>query len=257
VARNVGVGVYIITALDARLLSLLYHKPTMKRDREFWNKEYRGANHLALSENPSEDLVKFTRWLERQYGRTFLNKTATVLDLGCGNGRNLIWLAQNFGTRGVGYDISSEAIALAKKLSEGLPVEYHVRSVTEPLPLSDYSQTLVLDMMTSHFLKASERANLLAEITRILKPSGWLFWKTFLLDEDLHAKRMLAENPADEAGSYIHPKIGVAEHVFTEEEVTEALAPHFTIHKITKSHGHRGPSGKRRSMSIYAEKISF
>lgn len=231
----------------------------MKKDgREnsgkFWNKEYKGANHLALSENPSEDLMKFTRWLERENGRKFLNPLCNVLDLGCGNGRNLIWLTQNFGTRGIGYDISNEAIALAQQLSEGLPIEYQTRSIAELLPLPDTSQTLVLDMMTSHFLKAAERANLIAEITRVLKPSGWLFWKTFLLDEDPHAKRMLRENPADEAGSYIHPKIGVAEHVFTKDEVIEALAPYFTIHKITKSHGHRGPAGKRRSMSIYAER---
>ncbi|MDO8482245.1 MAG: class I SAM-dependent methyltransferase [bacterium] len=232
----------------------------MRRDRhnktghEFWNKEYKGANHLALSDNPSEDLVKFTRWLERRVGLKFLNKTATVLDLGCGNGRNLLWLAENFGTRGIGYDISNEAVTLARQLGEGLPIEYQTRSIAKPLPLPDASQTLVLDMMTSHFLKSAERQNLLTEITRVLKPSGWLFWKTFLLDEDDHAKRMLRESPADEVGSYIHPKIGVAEHVFTEEEVTDALAPHFTIHKITKSHGHRGPSGKRRSMSIYAER---
>ncbi|KKU68307.1 MAG: Methylase involved in ubiquinone/menaquinone biosynthesis [Parcubacteria group bacterium GW2011_GWA2_47_16] len=232
----------------------------MKKDRhrktghEFWNKEYKDANHLALSENPSEDLVKFTRWLERNSGLKFLNKTASVLDLGCGNGRNLIWLAENFGARGIGYDISNEAVTLAQQLSEGLPIEYQARSIVKPLPLQDSTQTLILDMMTSHFLKADERKSLLVEITRVLKPGGWLFWKTFLLDEDLHAKRMLRENPANEAGSYIHPKIGVAEHVFTEEEATEALAPNFTIHKITKSHGHRGPLGKRRSMSIYAER---
>lgn len=226
---------------------------------EFWNKEYRGASHLALSDNPSEDLMKFTRWLEREHGREFLNRTASVLDLGCGNGRNLIWLARNFGTRGVGYDISNEAIALAKKLSEGLTIEYGIRSIALPFPLPDNSQTLVLDMMTSHFLKATERKNLLSEITRVLKPGGWLFWKTFLLDEDLHAQKLLRENPADEAGSYIHPKIGVAEHVSTEQEITEMLAPHFTVHKIAKSHRHldHGRAAKRRSMSIYAEKINF
>jgi ubiquinone/menaquinone biosynthesis C-methylase UbiE len=112
-------------------------------------------------------------------------------------------------------------------------------------------------MMTSHFLKANERKNLISEITRVLKPGGFFFWKTFLLDEDQHAERLLKESPADEAGSYIHPKIGVAEHVFTENEVTEALKNNFTIHKITKSHHHlaHGQAAKRRSMSIYAQKI--
>lgn len=227
-----------------------------KTGREFWNKEYKDANHLALSENPSEDLEKFTRWLEREYGREYLNVKASVLDLGCGNGRNLIYLTKNFGIKGIGFDISSEAIFVAKKLSENLPIEYQIRTIAEPLPLPDGSQTLVLDMMTSHFLKASERKNLLAEIARTIKPGGWFFWKTFLRDEDEHAKRLLRESPADEIGSYIHPKIGVAEHVFMEDEATKALSEHFTIHKITKSHGHlrRGQAFKRRSMSIYAQK---
>ena len=214
-------------------------------------------NHLGLSENPSEDLIKFTRWLTRQSGRKYLNQTAQVLDLGCGNGRNLIWLAENFGMHGIGYDKSTEAISLAKKLSDDLPLTYETRSIVGVFPLPSESQTFILDMMTSHFLNAKEREGLLSEVTRVLKRGGWLFWKTFLRDEDEHAKRLLRQHPADEVGSYLHPKIGLAEHVFTEAEITETLATHFTIHKITKSHRHlvRGEAAKRRSMSIYAEKI--
>jgi SAM-dependent methyltransferase len=229
----------------------------MNKSRQFWNKEYKHGHHLTLSDNPSEDMIKFTKFLERQFGRTYLNPTARVVDLGCGNGRNLIYLAQNFGMRGTGYDISAEAIETAKTLSVNLPIEYLARSIKGKLDLPDASQTLALDMMTSHFLDASERKELFSEIIRVLKPNGWLFWKTFLLDEDEHAERLLRENPAAEIGSYIHPKIGVAEHVFTEDEVRETLAEHFVIHKIDKSHKHRasGRAFKRRSMSVYAQKI--
>ncbi len=235
----------------------------MKRKRfagkgqEFWNKEYKTGNHLALSQNPSEDLAKFTRWLERAYGREYLNPLASVLDLGCGNGRNLIYLAKNFGMKGVGYDISHEATAQAKRGSVDLKIEYQTRSIAQPLLVPDESQTLVLDMMTSHFLKHEERVNLLNEIVRVLRPGGWLFLKTFLRDEDEHAERLLRESPAEEAGSYIHPKIGLAEHVFTETEIDQALAGKFHVEKTLKSHGHlrKGSGGKRRSISVYAQKI--
>lgn len=234
----------------------------MKRKRfagkgqEFWDREYKGGNHLALSENPSDDLMKFTRWLEREHGRAYLNPTAAALDLGCGNGRNLIFLARNFGVKGIGVDISKEAIAQAKNASASLPIEYQIRSITESLPVADETQTFVLDMMTSHFLKKEDRERLLAEIARVLKPGGWLFLKTFLRDEDEHAERLLRENPAEETGSYIHPKIGLAEHVFTETEIENALSENFTIRRITKSHGHlrRGQAFKRRSISVYAER---
>lgn len=235
----------------------------MKKKRggneKFWNKTYsrrHGAEYLALSTEPSEDLQKFTRWLEREHGRTFLNPRASALDLGCGNGRNLMYFAREYGMRGVGYDISSEAIKSARIVAGDLPLQFEVRSIAQPIPLPDESQTVVLDMMTSHFLRESERAALRAEIARVLRPEGWLFYKTFLLEEDEHAARLLREHPADEAGSYIHPSIGALEHVSTEEEIRQTLGEHFAIHKISASHRHlrHGRAFKRRSVSVYAQK---
>jgi cyclopropane fatty-acyl-phospholipid synthase-like methyltransferase len=76
------------------------HVKNHKRNRHgtaFWDKEYTNAEHLALSTEASEDLEKFTRWLERQSKRTILNATSSAIDLGCGNGRNLVYLANAFG----------------------------------------------------------------------------------------------------------------------------------------------------------------
>ena len=230
--------------------------------REFWNKEYKTSEHLALSSESSDDLEKFTRWNERAYKREFLNPHAKVVDLGCGNGRNLIYLAQTFGMKGIGYDISDVAIEAARKASEGLPITYDVRSISEPLPLPDASQTFVLDMMTSHFLKKAEREALRAEIVRVLKPGGWLFFKSFLADEDLHAARLLREHPADEPGAYIHPALGVYEYAWTEDAVYEFFAGYLELHKFNKSHKHinRGKTGeerawKRRTFSAYLQNI--
>jgi len=226
------------------------------KNKKFWEKEYKNKKKgiFTLSVEPSEDLEKFTRWLERNFGRKFLNPLASVLDIGCGNGRNLVFLAKNFGIRGVGFDISSEAIPHAKNLSAGLPISYEVKNILKSIPLVvDKSQTIVLDMMVSHYLKEKEREYLISEIHRVLKPDGWFFWKTFLLDEDKHAERLLRENPAGESGTYIHPIIGLPEHVFTEKEIEKALEGKFFIHKIHKSYRHT--EGKRRSISVYAQKI--
>ncbi len=225
--------------------------------QSFWDKEYNDAGHLALSDNPSEDLQKFMRFLQRYSEKTSVIPLTSVVDLGTGNGRNLIYLAKEYGLKGKGFDISQSAIAQAKKLSDGLPLLYEIRSIAGELPFENESQTLVLDMMVSHYLNNEQRKVLIDEIARILKPGGWLFFKTFLLDDDRHAKRLLEDHPADEAGSYIHPEIGVAEHVFTEREIEELLSPFFIIHKIQKSHGHLrgGKSAKRRSVSVYAERL--
>ncbi len=226
----------------------------------FWDSEYAsGGEHLALSSEAGEDLVKFTRWLARQKNEAGLSQSTEVLDLGCGNGRNLIFLAREFGVRGQGLDSSTAAIAEARRAGDGLPLKFEARSIAGDLPGEDDSFDLALDMMTSHFLNAAERGHLRDEIHRLLRPGGWLFMKTFLLDDDLHSARLLKDYPTDEPGTYIHPVIGVPEHVYSEEELTEFLGEKFIVHKLYRSHKHRshGRARKRRTVSIYAQKDPY
>lgn len=226
----------------------------------FWDSEYAsGGEHLALSSDESEDLAKFVRWLSRQKKDFPLAKSFDVLDLGTGNGRNIIFLARELGARGTGFDISTAAIAEARRAGQDLPLTFEARSIAGDLPIEDSSRDLVLDMMTSHFLKASERQYLRDEIHRVLRPGGWLFMKTFLRDDDLHTERLLREFPADEPGSYIHPVIGVAEHAYTEEELLDFLGERFVVKKVYRSHKHRshGKARKRRTISIYAQKDPY
>lgn len=223
----------------------------------FWNKEYKQSTHLALSDEPAEDLIKFTRWLERREGRKSLNVTCAALDLGCGNGRNLIYLAQNFNMRGLGYDTSGVAIAEAKNLGAGLPVEFLIRSIADPIPLADSSVTIALDMMSSHVLNKAQREKLRDEVFRVLRPGGYLFFKSFLLDEDKNALRMLRDYPGPEPYTYIHPEIGAVEYVWTEEALEEFFNDQFSILKIERSHKHltkHNEAWKRRTISAYLEK---
>lgn len=237
----------------------------MSKHKVFWNKEYKTGEHLALSMNPSEDLEKFCRFVEREEGRKTFNVTFKVLDLGCGNGRNLFYMADTYGMRGVGRDISEEAIRMAKAESkrrqypEGA-IDFKVDSISNPIDLPDESVKVVLDMMVSHFLRANEREKLKAEILRVLKPGGWFFFKTFLADEDINVARLLREHPADEPGSYIHPRMGVLEHVYTEPELYAFFEPEFTIHKVDRSHKHinaQGGANKRRTVSVYMQKLGY
>ncbi|MBM3260905.1 class I SAM-dependent methyltransferase [Candidatus Kaiserbacteria bacterium] len=235
--------------------------PRMKRQRDFWNKEYKDPEHLALSTAVSEDLEKFTRFLERAEGKLHLNPIALAVDLGCGNGRNLIYLAERYGMRGIGYDISDEAIKQAQQLSEGLPIHYEARSIDGDFSgIKDGSVSLVLDMMSSHFLKRAAREHLRDEIVRILRPGGWLFFKSFLGEGDLNAQRMLKDYPAGEGedNAYIHPRLGVYEYVWRDADaIREFFEPYFEVHKVDKSHRHltkHGEPNKRRTVAVYLQK---
>ena len=207
---------------------------------------------------PAEDLEKFCRYLERQSGKKLLNVTTQAVDIGRGNGRNLIYLSKEFGMRGVGYDSSKEGINQAIANSLELPLKFIVQDLAEPIPLPGNSVTIALDMMASHILKKAQREALRDDILRVLRPGGWLFFKSFILEEDLNAQRLLREHPAKEEGMYIHPEIGHAEYVWTVPGIKEFFGDYFTIHKIEKSFKHKHKDGrawKRRTASVYLEKL--
>lgn len=231
-----------------------------KRLKEFWNQEYKDPSFFALSDDESADLKKFVRWLQKEFGDDVLRPEVTVLDAGCGNGRNLLWLNDTFRVHGFGYDISEEAITQAqKKASEqkwGDKLTFAVHSIGSKIPLPDESVDVVLDMMASHFLQEAEREQFIAEVARVLKPQGVLFFKSFYATGDKHAKELIEKKGAGEANAYIHPKMKVYEYVWTDEAIQKSFEQYFRLHKKEASHKHtiRGKPNKRRSVVCYFEK---
>ncbi len=263
--------------------------------KEFWNKEYKDPKHLTMSTEPSGDLLEFVIWTKRNAEWPAFPKHGMIIDIGCGNGRNLVPLCYEFNMNGLGTDISETALDQARNhintvvaeiaaeaeevgktatVNPGLKIEFKKQGAEDPLPVADQSVDVVLDMMVSHQLVRADREKLAAEIARVLKPYGWLFFKTFLLDGDQNAKRMISENGitkdmvkkdpklGDEKGipeqnSYIHPHTKGLEHVATEDEIYELFGKYFKIHKIKKSHKHikNGKPWKRRTMSVYLERL--
>lgn len=234
-----------------------------KSEKGFWNKEYTRGGHIALSTEPSGELVIFEKWFEKEYGSGIFGYT-TLLDVGCGNGRNIIHLAQTYHAKGVGFDSSDEAIRQAKKASKDiLAISFLVHDIRDPLPWPDASFDLVLDLMVSHHLSKKEHALYLQELLRVLKPDGWILWKTFLLDDDTHSRKMIADShkkglvEKDDVHGYIHPSFGHYEYVWSEEELRDYVDPFFKVRTLRRSHGHRSDTGeerKRRYMVAYLER---
>jgi cyclopropane fatty-acyl-phospholipid synthase-like methyltransferase len=180
----------------------------------------------------------------------------TVLDAGCGNGRNLIWLSKEYGHTGSGFDFSAAAIEQAKDLAKGLPILFTVRSLQDPFPEEAASVDIVIDFMASHVLTGRERRLFFTEVKRVLKPGGWYIVKTLLRDDDAHAERLLEEHPTDTRGVYIHPRTGSTEYAGSEDELTQEYGALFEIEKKQKSHAHRvhGKPNKRRFIVFYLVK---
>ncbi len=226
---------------------------------QFWNKEYKDAKHLTLSEEPSSDLLTFVKWVNRNSEWPAFFQGGFVLDIGCGNGRNIGNMCEQYHMKGLGFDISEIAIKQAKeKFKELRSVNFEVNDVYKTLELADQSVDVVLDMMVIHFLNDKKRHSYIKDIARVIKPFGWMLLKTFVLDNDQNAIRMIRDYPAPnkEHNSYIHPKFKALEHVFTEDEIDELFSPYFIIHKKIKSYKHfkDGKPYKRRTICVYLER---
>jgi SAM-dependent methyltransferase len=228
---------------------------------DFWNREYQEGEHFSLSDKPGSELVKFVRWFRREQAHMDFSMMQ-VLDVGCGNGRNLLYLADQYDARGAGFDLSVSAVEQANaraavgNLTER--VRFYPHNLANPIPEPSDSVDLVVDMMVSHCLRASERAQYKQEVLRLLPPGGFVMIKTFLREGDQHAVRMMHDYPGGEEGSYIHPMIGIYEFVTTERAFREFWEDEFIIHLLNKSHGYTRLGGnvpyKRRYMVAYLER---
>jgi tellurite methyltransferase len=106
----------------------------------------------------------------------------TVLDCGCGGGRNLVYLLQN-GFNVLGVDREAGAInavrALAAKVAPHTPAQnFRVESV-QSMSFADASVDVVISNAVLHFADDEHQFRLMVnEMWRVLRPGGLLFCRT-------------------------------------------------------------------------------
>ena len=98
-------------------------------------------------------------------------KGKTILDFGCGSGR---W-AEFFCSRGAiytGVDISDEMIELSKSRYPGMTF---ITLNDDEIPLETDSSDFVFSIAVIHHNRPPQQEEIFGEISRILKPGGYLF----------------------------------------------------------------------------------
>jgi len=98
--------------------------------------------------------------------------SGVALELGCGAGDLSLLLAEK-GYRAYGIDISPTAISWAeeKRQAQNLDVDFRVGSVLD-LPHADGFFDAVVDALCLHCIIGDDRAVLLSQVHRVLKPTG-------------------------------------------------------------------------------------
>jgi len=120
------------------------------------------------------DIYLFDQLLKGTYA-----DCSTVLDAGCGKGRNLVYFL-NSGYEVYGVDSDREAISQLRKSTAGYPLisaeeNFRVAKVEE-LPFEDEKFDLVISCAVLHFAQNLVHFEAMVDsMWRVLKPGGYLF----------------------------------------------------------------------------------
>lgn len=226
-------------------------------NRTAWEQEYQSPKFVSLGIDAAQDVKDFVRWLRRK--QHVVLDGLTVLDLGCGIGKNAFYFASH-DAHVIGYDFSQTAITKAKEIAKQNQSNavFEVRSIGELLPLADSSISIAIDVMSSHALTEHERAIYVAELHRVVHPEGYVLVRTFVLEGDTNAKKLMKQFPGRESQTYILPETNMIEHVYSEKELRE-LYKDFEILYFEKVFGYQrwgAVSYKRRYALLYLKKDS-
>jgi SAM-dependent methyltransferase len=139
-----------------------------------WQQGYAHSTLLGMAATePSPDAMRWMRWIAEHHVPSVRGKHA--LDIGCGKGRNALFLARQ-GYDVAAFDLVKEAVEVlqARAQSAGLPVTAWVGDLTRPWPIPAHSIDLVFDDKASMSIGFQEGIRFCyQEMYRVLKPGGY------------------------------------------------------------------------------------
>ena len=131
--------------------------------------EPKGQDHIR-----DEFLSAGIRLNELMVEYSGIDTNSRVLDVGCGNGTNVIWISRNTGANATGIDLSGVRIANAVASMEQVPdlagkIAFEKASATE-LPFAEGAFTHVWSQATIYHVP--DKIKVLEEAFRVLEPGG-------------------------------------------------------------------------------------
>lgn len=129
-----------------------------------------------------------------------IDRSAVVLDYGCGYGRTMEALGQHGFDNLSGVDTSSGMVARSRELHPSM--RFAVLDAPPALPRPDASVDLVILFAVLTCIPGDKaQRGLIGELSRVLKPGGMLYVSDLLLQEDERNRDRYARF-ADHYGSY-------------------------------------------------------
>jgi SAM-dependent methyltransferase len=144
-----------------------------------WDAQYHKYKQI-WGEQPSELALEASKRLVRHKGRPL-----RVLDIGCGYGRDSIFVAKSLGFRVLGIDISEKAIEMAKENAIKAEAKQAEFKVTDFRELTSYFDVILVSNLY-HLLPPEGRRDLAEHAARLLGPEGTLYLNAISVHDGEH-----------------------------------------------------------------------
>lgn len=181
-----------------------------------WDKLYREAGRV-WSESPDLLLAQYAPLIPK--GR--------ILDLGMGEGRNLIYFAKH-GFEAIGVDISPTAVD--RFLDKAKSMQIAAQAQTADIRSFDIEPdgfVLIISTMTLQFIKKSESEALIQRIKQGLQSDGMVYLTMFSTEEPAYARETRTEIEPNTFSSDDGQRIV---HYFERDEILSAFADFKLLH---------------------------
>jgi SAM-dependent methyltransferase len=147
-------------------------------------------------------------------------QTCNAIDLGCGAGNYVIYLAER-GFKATGVDISPAAIEIARENADkkGVICDFIIADVTEGLSEIDQSWDFAYDWGLLHHILPQSRQEYIENVHRILNPRGKYLSLCF----------SVKDTGFGGAGKYRKTRLGTILYFSSEDELKKLFESFFQI----------------------------
>jgi SAM-dependent methyltransferase len=215
--------------------------------KQAWEYEYQKQGiPSSFRKAPARVVTEFYSWLEQ---RNFKGDQAA--DLGCGRGRNSLYLASK-GFSVVALDLLEENIDCLthQARSMKLPITAHAQNVISPWPMNANSLDIAIDIFCYKHLTNKDAQQLYRkELARTLKSTGYYF-VSLASESDGFYGPLLTHSPAPHHKLVVDPYAQIESYLYSIAELTREFVDHFIVIKADEQESSSPMHGKEYTRKV-------